>query len=183
MEIRIRAAKPAHAGQIANVHIDTWRSTYVDIVPAEYLESLSYRDRESRWADALMADRPDASVFVAETAESEVVGFADGGPENEGNRVYQGELYSIYILKEHQRRGVGRRLVSAVAQHLLAAGMRSMLLWVLKDNLPSRRFYERLGGTKVTWKTISICGADIVEIAYGWKNIASLADRRPDRRE
>ena len=183
MEIRIRAAKPADAGQIAKVHIDTWRSTYVGIVPAEYLAALSYRDRESRWTDALTTDRPDASVFVAETAEGEVIGYADGGPENEGNRVYQGELYSIYVLKERQRGGVGRSLVSAVAQRLLTAGIRPMLLWVFKDNHPSRRFYERLGGTKVARKTISICGANIVEIAYGWKDITNLADQRPDRME
>ena len=108
-----------------------------------------------------------------------MVGFADGGPEREGNQTYQGELYSIYILEEYHRRGVGRKLVSAIAQSLLACQMSSMLLWVLKDNHPSRRFYEALGGEYVGQKAISIGGASILEVAYGWKNIDVLASQEP----
>ena len=60
-----------------------------------------------------------------------VVGFADGGPERGGDPVYCGELYAISILDTYQRQGIGRCLTQAVAERLLRAGFRSMLLWVL----------------------------------------------------
>ena len=50
-----------------------------------------------------------------------------------------------------------------------------MLLWVLKDNHPARRFYELMGGEYVAQKTITIGGTDLIEMAYGWKDITEIA--------
>ena len=144
---------------MSKVHVDTWRTSYAGIVPAEHLAGLSYRDREARWEQILTADRPAESNFVAETVAGDVVGFAGGGPEREGNPTYRGELYGIYLLEAYQRKGLGRRLVSAVAHRLLADGFGSMLVWVLKDNHPACRFYESLGGERVGRKTIALSGA------------------------
>ena len=159
---------------MSRVHVDAWRTTYAGIVPAGHLAGLSYRDRESRWERILTADRPAESNFVAETVGGDVVSLAGGGPEREGNPTYLGELYGIYVLEEHQRRGVGRRLVSAVARRLLADGFSSMLVWVLADNHPACRFYESLGGERVGRKSISLGGASLTEVSYGWRDIANL---------
>ena len=171
MEVRIRVANPSDAGPIARVHVDSWRSTYAGIVPDDYLAGLSYQDRESTWNEILRTGLPN---FVAETEGGHVVGFAGGGPERQGNEVYCGELYAIYLLEEWQRKGVGRLLVSAIAQRLLVDGFSSMLLWVLEDNHPALRFYESLGGELVGRETITIGGTDLVEVSYGWADIAGL---------
>jgi len=175
MGIRIREAVPADAGGIARVHVDTWRSSYAGIVPDEHLAGLSYDDREAVWGQILSRDRPAQCNFVAETGACEIIGFAGGGPEREGDEVYLGELYAIYMFEAYQRRGVGRRLACAVAHGLLSAGFESMLLWVLEDNRRARRFYESLGGELVGRKSIEIGGAALVEVSYGWKDIAGLA--------
>jgi ribosomal protein S18 acetylase RimI-like enzyme len=175
MDVRIREAVPADARAITRVHIDTWRTAYAGIVPAEHLAGLSYERREAVWVQILSRDEPAQSNFVAETGSGEIVGFAGGGPEREGDRVYRAELYAIYLLREHQRRGTGRRLARAVARGLLAAGFDSMLLWVLEDNHPARRFYESLGGEQVGRKTIEIGGSGLVEVSYGWRDITGLA--------
>ena len=172
--VTIRAANPADAGQIARVHVDSWRTTYESIMPAEYLAGLSYRDRESMWNEALTTDRPSSGIFVAETEGGDVVGFASWGPEREGDSTYRAELYAIYILQEHQNRGLGRDLVSAAAQSLLDDGLSSMLLWVLEDNHPACRFYESLGGQRVGRKTVTIGGVDFEEVSYGWRDVSRL---------
>ena len=172
--MRVRAADPSDAAAIARVHVDSTRSTYAGIVSDEYLAGLSYRDRESTWADILTAGRPAECNFVAETPSGEVVGFAGGGPEREGNREFTGELYVIYVLEEHQRAGVGCRLVSAVAQRLVSDAFRSMLAWVLEDNRPACLFYEALGGTIVDRTTVVMGGAELLELAYGWRSIDRL---------
>ena len=175
MTLRIRAANPTDAGSVARVHIDTWKTAYAGIVPAKYLAALSYRARESWWADILSTGHPTTSSLVAETERGEVVGFATGGPESEGNLTYRGELYSIYLLEQYQRQGVGRRLVSALAQHLLVDGIGSMLVWVLEDNHPACQFYESLGGERINRKTVAIGGENLVETSFGWKDITGLA--------
>lgn len=181
MGVRIRTAVPSDAASIARVHVDTWRTTYGGIVPATHLAGLSYSRRESVWTE-IIANAPEtASTFIAETADGEVIGFAHGGPERAGDGTYLGELYSIYLLERHQRQGVGRRLVSAVAQHLVDAGFRSMLVWVLQGNGPARRFYESLGGKRVGCQIITIGGKDVVEVSYGWEDVAGCGAIRPRR--
>ncbi len=174
VDIQVRAASPADAGPISRIHVDTWRATYVGIVPTEHLASLAYPDRESRWDKILTTDQPATSYFVAETDVSEIVGFASGGPEREGNHTYRGEIYAIYVLKEYQGQGIGRRLVSTLAERFLADGLASMLVWVLTDNHPACRFYESLGGEQVGRKKTTIGGTHLEEVAYGWRDIASL---------
>ena len=120
--IRIRAANAADVRSLARVHVDSWRSTYAGILPARYLTGLSYRDRESFWEQILTTARPTISKFVAETESGHVVGLASGGPERTGTETYVGGLYLVYLLEEHRRKGLGRRLVSAVADRLLADG-------------------------------------------------------------
>ena len=178
MHIRIRTAGPADASPIARVHVDTYWTTYSGIMPAGYLADLSYRDSESWWKRVLETHYPATSTFVAETDGGEVVGFARGGPEREGRRTYPGELYSVYLLEAYQRRGIGRRLVSAVAERLLANGLTPMLVWVLKRNHPGRRFYESLGAQRIGQTIVSIGESRLIEMRYGWRDITGLTIER-----
>jgi L-amino acid N-acyltransferase YncA len=174
IDMRIRQADVDDAAAIARVHVDAWRTTYVGIVPDEYLAGLTYEPREQMWRESL-ADRARAEfTLVAENDQRAIVGFATGGPEREGNAVYRGELRAIYLLADSRRIGLGRRLVAGVAKGLIEAGFDSMLVWVLDDN-PSRRFYEALRGKFVAEKVIEIGGARLIEVAYGWHDIRQLA--------
>ena len=76
MGIQVRAAIPEDAASMARVHVDSWRSTYAGIVPAEYLAGLSYRNRESLWKQLLTTDRLGTNCFVADTGGGDIVGFA-----------------------------------------------------------------------------------------------------------
>ena len=53
-----------------------------------------------------------------------------------------------------------------------------MLLWVLKDNRPARKFYEALGGTTLREKSIEIGSQSLIEVAYGWKNLSALVSTK-----
>ena len=65
-------------------------------------------------------------------------------------------------------------MVASVARCLIDRGMRSMLLWVLASNQPSRAFYEQLGGIYVQTKPYEIGGATLQEVAYGWPDLPAL---------
>lgn len=168
--MNIRLAKLEDTHGIAKVHVDSWRTTFRGIVSDEYLQSLSYEQREEMRKRGLSnPDRKDF-VFVAEDETGRIDGFAHGGPEVEGNLVYKGELYAIYLLEEAQRKGIGQQLAHSVIKKLKESGYNSMLVWVLKDN-PSRHFYESLGGQPVMEKTIEIGDQSLIEVAYGWTEI------------
>ncbi len=168
----IRPAETADAAAVARVHVDSWRTTYRGIVPDEFLAGLSYAHRQAAWERHLAEPSASRCVYVAENDDGEVVGYANGGPERSGDPIYRGELYAIYILEPWQHQGIGRALVVGIACWLVDHGFGSMLVWVLAQN-PSRRFYEALGGSYVRTQTITIGGAQLEEVAYGWKDLGA----------
>lgn len=170
----IRPAVPADAPAIARVHVDTWRTAYRGIIPADFLAQLSHERSESRAAEFLRAGAAQGLfAFVADRKDEGVVGFAYGCPERSGDAYYCGEMSAIYVLASHQGRGIGGRLMQAIAGELSARGLDSMLVWVLARN-PARGFYEAMGGLPVRTRTVSIGGADLTEIAYGWPGTKAL---------
>ena len=130
------------------------------------------------WRDILREQGREGFVFVADDEEAGVIGFVSGGPLREevaGCPGYQGEVYAIYVLQEHQRRGVGSQLMRRAFRWLAERGMRSVVVWVLEEN-PSRHFYEALGGGCIAKQEITIGGVDLPEVAYGWSNVAEVIE-------
>jgi GNAT superfamily N-acetyltransferase len=167
-----RRAVLADANRLADVHIRVLMVAYRGIDPQVWLESLprQLEERQARWKDRL-TNLPDDPVFVAEVAPPGIVGFAVGGrARGEPPLGYDGELISMYLLPEHQRKGIGRELVRRVARALIDAGIQGMLVRVLTAN-PARLFYERLGAHSLGIDTVSIGGQELEETVYGWSNL------------
>jgi ribosomal protein S18 acetylase RimI-like enzyme len=171
----IREAIPDDAPGIAKVHIDTWRSSYSGIIPDSYLEEMSYERAEGMWRERITASEPSGLIYIGESPEAGIVGFATGGAERTGKYPYEGEIYAIYVLTQFQGRGIGSRLTSTIARQLGLEGFRSLLIWVLKEN-PARGFYKKLGGKIVAEREIEIAGVLLPEVGYGWKDISKLTD-------
>ncbi|MFO7274896.1 MAG: GNAT family N-acetyltransferase [Bacillota bacterium] len=142
MEYQVRRAAPADAQAIAAVARATWAATYKGIIPEDIQQAvLPQWYAEERLARA--AANPDSAFFVAETAAGEVVGFAQAGHRPEAG---DAELWRFYVLPEHQRKGIGRRLLQACLAALQAQGPISRLfVQVEAENHGGRRAYEWLG--------------------------------------
>ena len=169
MEFRIRKAGIEDAPAIAFVQLESWKSTYAGIVSETYLASLNVGTSAQKWREWLGAGN--FSMFVAESSAG-VIGFASGGILRDAILGYDAELYAIYLLREHQGRGVGRLLVHALVDSLRAEGFGSMVAWVLEKN-PAVSFYMHLGGIQIAHKPIEIGGASLEELAFGWPSLDS----------
>jgi ribosomal protein S18 acetylase RimI-like enzyme len=110
---------------------------------------------------------------VAEEPEG-IVGFASGGRERAGEHGFEGELYAIYVLDAAERHGHGRELVRAVAGALREMNFPDMIVWVLRDNVRARGFYEHLGGTYVRVQPITIGTTTLEEVSYGWRSLDDI---------
>lgn len=171
----LREATFADAHQLALVHVASWRTTYRGIVADDFLASMSEKERERRWQTILSDAAARRLILVAVADDGTIVGFASGGAHRDEDAIYTGELYALYLLAAHQRRGLGRQLVSRVALLLSEQGHRSMLVWVLAQNLSGRAFYERLGGLYVRTQDAQIGEQSLPEVAYGWRGEAFVA--------
>jgi GNAT superfamily N-acetyltransferase len=160
----IRRADVNDAPAIARVTVDTWKTAYRGVIADEYLKQLNYQEREKGWRQFPFQD---SWVYVAENDEERIIGFAAGGLHREAGSVYQGEVYAMYIDEAYQHQGIGTLLLRAVVRKMLAAGLNSLIIWVLSDN-PYRRFYERHGGIPLESKLLTMDGFENEITAYGW---------------
>jgi ribosomal protein S18 acetylase RimI-like enzyme len=168
LAMALREATCADVPGIARVHAASWRTTYPGILPDALLDRLTPEAREPMWRRILCEAGSPTFVYVALGDDGEVVGFASGGPEATGDPVYTGELYAIYLLAEHQARGLGRSLLALVRGRLRALGHPSTLIWVAAANAPARGFYEAAGGVLLRERTVEFFGVPLAEVAYGW---------------
>ena len=63
--VTFRPATIDDARVIAQVHVDTWRTTYAGIVPDDYLRDLSYERRERQWQSFYTKPEPKSDLLVA----------------------------------------------------------------------------------------------------------------------
>lgn len=171
--MKLRRVTKADAGAIARVHVLAWQEAYNGILPDEFLASLSIERREEFWATQLGDPAIASGIFVAEGRRGEVVGFSSAGRARAQDLGFEGELYAIYLLAVHQGKGLGRSLFHAAANSVYQSGLRSMMLWVLKDN-PTRGFYEHLGGKVFREQPLEIGSSQYLEVAYGWADLLPI---------
>lgn len=176
LPFHIRPAIVDDAQAIAHVQVEGWRSTYTGIIPTDFLVAMNTEERAAGWRNGIANPNGKTGYFVAHIG-SQVVGFACGGPERDGQLLYKGELYAIYLLREYQGQGIGRALMQVVAHWLFEQGYSNLLIWVLAGNNSGIGFYEALGGVRVGSKPIELGGAALEELGYGWENIHSLLER------
>jgi GNAT superfamily N-acetyltransferase len=172
--IVIRRAAPRDAEAIARVRIDGWRTSYRGLVPAAYLDGMQVDASTAMWDKILTAGPNPASVFVA-THGDEVVGFAAGNMLAEPRFGLNAELTAVYLRREFQRVGLGRRLIAAVVDAQRALGATGMIVWVIAGNKPARAFYEALGAELLIEQAFQWDGMDLLEAAYGWRDLTALA--------
>jgi ribosomal protein S18 acetylase RimI-like enzyme len=173
----IRPALIADCDDIGAVHVAAWRETYRGLLPDKLLEDLSVPVRAAMWRRGLERGAEGPAIFVAEEGGA-IVGFAAGGARRSPQLQEDAEVYALYVLSAAQGRGLGRRLMAALATALAERGARSLCLWVLRDNAGARRYYERLGGRVGIGKSEIEGGQPIVEVAYSWHDLAALASGR-----
>jgi GNAT superfamily N-acetyltransferase len=141
-------------------------------MPDELLQNLSVDRRSAVWTQILGDLPPDHCVMVAEV-EGRIVGFCHAGPARGESQPGLAEVYAIYLLADHQRRGIGAALLRHTVEALVKLGFARLLLWVAEEN-PSRRFYEALGGVPQGRKEDEFGGTMIREVSYHWSSLSSL---------
>lgn len=132
MKLEIRDMRPEDMDDKGYVHWKSWQETYTGLIEPQYITSQSLekcRNIAHRWPE---------NTLVAEL-DSKIVGFACYGKTDPGAN----EIIAIYLLKEAQGLGLGRRLMDAAFLRL--DPNRPVVLWVLKGNDQAIGFYAHYG--------------------------------------
>lgn len=168
----IRDAQPGDAKRIAQVHVSSWQHAYLDLMPADFLASLTATlpKREAHWVASI--ERKDADVLVAEV-DGNIVGWVSVGPCRDEDKptVETGEVMAIYLLADYWGKGIGAQLWTSGLTRLLDQGYKNITLWVLAENQRAVRFYQAFGGKEQSGsrRTLVRGGVALDEVRYVWE--------------
>ncbi|MDP3750154.1 MAG: GNAT family N-acetyltransferase [Phenylobacterium sp.] len=167
-------AGPEDAEDLARIHVASWRETYRGLLPDSYLARLSPGVHTRRFRMSLLRPGEHEATLAAADRQG-LVGYVAGGPSR-ARRLGEAEITTLYLLKTAQGQGTGRRLVSSIARVFAANGATSLLISVLRDNIPARGFYEHLGGQAEAPRREAGPGGVTYEVSYRWPEIGVLLD-------
>lgn len=172
----IRPATADDAPSIARVRVESWRATYRGMIPDAYLDGMKVEDSTALWHRVLTAAPNRTSTFVAETDDGTLAAFAAGLMLAERKYDLDAELSAVYVTPQHQRSGIGRRLVGTVASAQRQVGATGLITWVIAANRRARAFYESLDAELLVEQPFQWDGLDLVEAGYGWRDLDALIE-------
>lgn len=149
---------------IGRIYELSWKTAYKNIVPQDYLDSLS----NYRWSSAIQTGGHNAFVLIE---NGDYIGTSSICPARDDKMTGWGEIISIYLLPEYFGKGFGKPLLTNSMSELKEMGFDKIYLWVLKENHRARKFYEKNGFTNSgESKIINIGNKDLVEVRYIYSN-------------
>lgn len=172
--MKIRIATIQDAQDIGKVHVDSWRTTYKNIISDSFLNSLSYEQREKLWERNILQEGN--YVLVAENEIGEIVGFAVASTRETNVELNSSDLTSIYLLEEYQGKGIGKLLLRELFMYFKQKGYHSIFVEVLAEN-KTRFFYEYYGAEYMKTVQINIGGNVLEEFVYVWNDIDKVIEK------
>ena len=144
----VREMTLADCERVAEIRVGGWQSAYRGIIPQSYLDAMSVpEDAERRRRRFLESTQSGGTVTnLVAVQDGEIVGWVCHGPYRDGEvPTGDAELYAIYVDPDRLGAGAGRALIGESTRRCTAAGHPRIYLWVLKENMRARRFYESSG--------------------------------------
>lgn len=175
---KIRLAEISDAKEIVFVHAKTWKTTYEGMIDQAFLESLDSEDRITTRKNRLLDKARHCFVVVY---ENKIIGFCEVGAvifhENrtfhkEQWKQYEGlgEIYTLYVLKDHQNKGVGKALFHEAKTILKEQKYASFIVWVMEENQQACQFYEKNKGEIIDKALMKIADKNYKGLLYKFDN-------------
>lgn len=165
-EIIIRNIEEKDIESVVDIQIAGWRNAYQGIIDQEFLNSMNREERIQR-RKSNYKDSP----FVIAEINNEVVGFCRYyydviSKDGDG---YDCEIMALYVKPELKGRGIGKALINYVKNDMKNHGKTNMILWCLRENYASRKFYEKVGGKEIDCEHYAeFDGKYYSEIGFGY---------------
>ncbi|MBU5425553.1 GNAT family N-acetyltransferase [Tissierella pigra] len=149
MKYEIRRAVIDDAESLANIIVESWKSAYSSIIPADEMVKFLDKQRRQQQFEKLIQDR---QIILIGICRGTPCGLIFANKDNDEQLEECGSIYSMYFLEEYWGKGLAVKLMNKAISILKDEGCRRILLWVYEENERAIGFYERYGfifdGTK-----------------------------------
>jgi len=130
--------------ELAAVEIESKQQSLAEVIEPFEIDhdSRLYRWRTYFRAESPQTSKPERVVFKA-VLEGKLIGYIAGHLTTRYNK--DAEIQSFYVLKQHQRKGIGKLLLSKFTEWLETRQAKSLCVGIAENNL-YKAFYLKHGG-------------------------------------
>jgi ribosomal protein S18 acetylase RimI-like enzyme len=173
----IRPAKYSDLSNIAQLHAQSWRDNYHQVLEPEYLNNQVHADRAAVWQKRLQQPQENQLVLVAEVNQV-FAGFICVFGDN--HQIYGSIIDNLHVKFDNKGQRIGSRLMAAAAKWLMQHHPEnSLYLEVLACNPKAIGFYESQGALYAAtayWQTP--CHNQAKEYVYLWHSPKMLLNNK-----
>jgi len=166
----VRSASPSDAKAIAEIHVATWQSAYKELIPEDFLKTMTLEKRLAYWREAIEYSEPQLLLVLA---AEKVVGFVGFDRSRDaGTKSSVGEIWALYVAPEHWGKGAAIALWDGAREGLKEEGCTQVTAWVLLRNERAIRFFEHSAGFKREMPSLKT-------VAFGSTKLEEIRLKRP----
>lgn len=162
--IIIRNIEEKDIPYIVDIQINGWKTAYKGIIDDNILNTMNRDEKiEKRRKDYQQ------NGFIVAESNHEVIGFCryiDSNKFTQEIASIDCELLALYVRPGLKNHGIGTKLFQFVVNEFKKKNRTQMILWCLKDNEKSKKFYTKMGGKIIKERVIEIGKEKYSEVAF-----------------
>lgn len=143
MSYIIRLAKEEDCNALSKLKHDVWNETYRGIYNDNRIDNFDYEKNSKKFLNTI--NNPDIELYVVEGSER-LVGYMDCGIPIRPYKDYNQEIGLLYLLKEYQKKGIGKELFNIACNRIKENGYNEFFICCNKYNINAQEFYKKMGG-------------------------------------
>ncbi len=164
----IRKAIKDDSYNIAKLIVSGWQTAYKGLIEDKFLNSLSAETMAPNWERNILSQDEYSNIYVCEE-NNEIVGVIRFGKPTDNLESYNAEIHALYVEPTLKRNGIGSKLFECSKNYFIEKNKTNMIIWCLKDNIPSIKFYEKMGGTIVSTRKATVHNIEVEEVGLSYK--------------
>ena len=138
----IRAMALSDVSRVAEIHVFGWRDAYRCFISDDFLfKSMLVSKRIDVFDNSVRNNAEENYVYD----DGIIKAFLTIGRCRDEDKPESFELWGIYVDPFMKRQGIGSKMVEYCENRALERGFQEVCLWVFKENMAARLFYEKLG--------------------------------------
>lgn len=167
----IRRALKSDNYNIAKLLVSGWQTAYKELIDNDFLNNMSVDIMAKGWKTNILSQNEDNNIYVYEE-NNKIIGIIRFGKPDDTSSNYNAEIHVLYVETTLKRNGIGTKLFKFATEHFIKNKTTNMIIWCLKGNTPSIRFYEKMGGKIVSFRKAVINNIELEEVGLEY-NLAS----------
>ena len=143
MEVHIRKVKQGDADTLAYIQTESWKAAFKGIIDAEMLDKCTNIVKATNMYQKLLDENKGNGYLLTVDDKPHCIAYWDSARDLE--LTGKAELICIHSLPNNWHKGFGSKMMDVVLEDIKKSGYSEVVLWVFRDNLRARTFYENNG--------------------------------------